>query len=241
MQQDHKIAFYGQFHCPHKTSPVDADCCLKELTKHYPIEQKVIISDGGRDIADVVSSYSALYHYSEYNCMKHTYLGKDPRNVGEYLSRLRAAVSCFDHDTDWVVLLEEDVRTIRRAKNFPETTCAGPRMNRYPQQFQGYLKKKSGHDQVGFGLCGGSIVRYDFLRSLFEGYSLDDLVKQVMHMAQIWYGMANYQDAMLPGLFIANDATYGVWEEVSETTHKADPIVRNSAFDHCWKKWPDTE
>jgi hypothetical protein len=201
---------------------------LRSFRSFYRREPITVVSDGGEDFSEICNAVGARFIHSKTTT---TTQRMTLPGVYEYLARIYA--HCQAVDSKWVVLFEDDVRTVRTVRDFPLTDCAGPRFNIYHQNLTKVLVEKFGSMPFGYGMCGGSVFNrqvfidcYEANRSLEPYVSLDERV-------------SSWSDLPLTLLFQINGRSYSVWSEVSEIFHPTHPIIRDAAFDHAYKYWYD--
>jgi hypothetical protein len=149
--------------------------------------------------------------------------------VEEYFKRIYE--HCISVNSEWVVILEEDVITLRNINYFPTTECAGPRLNSYSPELTNFLIKNYGDKQYGYGMCGGSIFKRKSFIDAFNKFL--DLKSCVQYDNRI----TGWSDIPLTLIFHLAGLDYSVWHEISEKTHPSLPIIRDGAFDHAYKYW----
>lgn len=206
--------------------------CLKSFRLYNPTSDITLLSDGGEDFNKIATKYNANYKYSNKNILpKGKMIGIE--GVKEYLYRIYE--HCIFVNSEWVLILEEDVTTLRNIKFFPKTECAGPRMNAYSSNLTNFLIKKYGDKEYGYGMCGGSI----FLRKSFiEAFKQISVLETCVEYDD---RISGWSDIPLTLLFHLSGFDYSIWDEVSEKTHIGCPIIKDSAFDHAYKYWYDKE
>jgi hypothetical protein len=195
---------------------------------HHDAEISIIV-DGDSNFEDYAVEFNTKIIRDNNRC--------DPRGgltfdtFDNYLQRINT--HCVMSKSDYVIILEDDVMTYKSISKFPNTSCAGPRINPYSERLNQFLQNKfSSQENYGYGMSGGSIFkREDFLKSFenrpnFQTYSLMD--------NRIPY----YSDVGLTLLFQISGFAYSEWMDVSEKFHQ-DPnqrIIRDSAIDHNDKR-----
>lgn len=208
---------------------------LKSFRAFYETEPVTLVSDCGEDFS-AFAEHFRLHYYRSANRAVPGRLGED--GAREFLRRIHE--HCNRASSDYVVILEEDVTTQRRIRQFPDTHCGGPRFNRLAEPLNRHLQRINGNTEHDFGyvLCGGSIFcRRAFIDS-YEKQNLDlDFLQTLDHRVVV------NMDVVLTVLFLINGYSSGVWEEVSETKHpkKGWRIFRDAAFDHADKTWYGVE
>lgn len=204
---------------------------LRSFRTYYPSERITLVSDAGEDFTRFAAHFNLHYHWSGQHCDPRGQLGET--GAREYLRRIYD--HCVRADSDFVVLLEEDVTTCRKVRQFPTTACAGPRRNAFSDQLNRYLQDLNGTSlDYGYGMCGGSVFdRRTFIDS-YEKRNLDLALLSTLDTAVI-----HYSDLPLTLIFLVNGHAYSIWPEVSERYHPMEElrIHRDAAFDHNDKRW----
>lgn len=207
---------------------------LRAFREHYPEAKISLVSDHGEDFALFAPKFDLAYTYAPEQCCPKGYLtGID--SAYEYLRRIYE--HCLASNADWVVLLEDDVLTKRRAVLFPETTCAGARSNPCSGQLSAYLNLI--HNTQGiqhyYGLCGGSCFhRATFLECY---HRLNDRDLRLLNILD--EKVFKCCDVLLTCLFLLQGYTYSEWAEVSELSWPRPEwrVARDAAFDHADKRY----
>lgn len=210
---------------------------LKSFRTHYKNEPITVVSDNGDDFTKICKALDADYIHSPIRAVigpgEAVTLNQTSLD-GFYEMMRRFYNHCLSTETDWVVIMEPDVRTIRRIRSFPTTALAGARQNPYSDELTTELVRRFGEKPYVYGTAGGGLVnRQAFIRA-YEG-NLD-----LSGYAQYDEKIELYADAAMGLLFHINNLDYSVWDEVSEILHPF-PIIRDSAFDHGYKYWYDKE
>lgn len=203
---------------------------LKLFRHFYKEEDITVVSDGGRDFSRICKSLGARYHHSDVTT---TTQKMNLPGVYEYLSRIHS--HCLHSSSHWVVLFEDDVRTMRPIRFFPSSECAGPRLNPYSAELTSTLESRFGPKAYGYGLCGASIFKRTSFIKAFEN------VRLLETYAALDSRVSQWSDVGLTLMFHISGFNYSVWSEVSELRHPTSPIVRDAAFDHAYKYWYDKE
>jgi hypothetical protein len=207
---------------------------LRAFRRSYPDVDVTLVSDCGEDFTAFGDAFALRYYRSAVKA--------DPGNLGfegahEYLRRMHD--HCLAIRSDFVILLEEDVTTLRRIRCFPVTDCAGPRFNAFAPRLNQHLQTLNGTTaDYGYAMCGGSIFRRDVFVECYERRNLD-----LQFLATLDEAILQYGDVLLTTLFLINGFTFSVWEEVSESRHPVEDIriFRDAAFDHADKRWYGAE
>jgi hypothetical protein len=204
---------------------------LKTFRTHYPVERITLVSDAGEDFTRFGRHFNLNYYWSDRHCDPRGELGE--AGTVEYLRRIHD--HCLNTDSDFVVILEEDVTTYRRIRRFPATACAGPRHNPFSAGLNRYLQRLHRTSlNYGYAMCGGSIFDRRTFVECYERRNLDLAALSTLDPAVI-----QYSDVPLTLIFLVNGYAFSVWEEVSEMYHPIAElrIVRDAAFDHHDKRW----
>lgn len=207
---------------------------LTSFRAFYETEAVTLVSDCGEDFSSFAEHFGLYYYWSDRK--------GDPRCLGkdgalEYLRRIYE--HCTRATSDYVVMLEEDVITLRRIRQFPTTECAGPRHNRLAEPLNRYLQKLNNTTRkYGYAMCGACIFDRKVYMSCYEkdDFDLDFLMRLDKNIIR-------YSDVVLTVIFLVNGYSYSVWQEVSEAQHPNEHarIFRDAAFDHADKTWYDVE
>lgn len=211
----------------HKRAVFEA---LKSFRTFYKSEHITVLSDHGDDFSSICEAANAKYIHAPTRITLGT---MNIDGVYEWLKRIYE--HCISVDSEWVLLFEEDVRTVRKIRHFPTTDAGGPRMNSYSPALTQKLIEDFGYKQYGYGLAGGAAWKRQAYIDAYNGNrNIEDYVQYDDRVA-VW------ADIPLTLLFHINGFTYSEWDEISEITHARAPIVRDSAFDHAYKYWTDKE
>lgn len=211
---------------------------LRSFRTHYRHEPVTVVSDNGDDFTQICRAFNAKYIHESVR----TVVGPGEQRTlnrttldGIYEVFRRLYEHCTSTDTDWVVFLGPDVRTIRRIRGFPATPIAGARRNPFSVELTEHLKQKFGDKEYVYGAAGGSIFNRQAYISAYEGNrNIGEYVKYDERVGI-------YDDLAFGLLFFINGIEYSVWDDVSEILHESYPVIRDSAFDHGYKYWYDKE
>jgi hypothetical protein len=208
---------------------------LSSFRAHYPEADISFVSDNGQDFSAFARKFNLRYtHAAEQVAPGGYFTGKAAADT--YLNRMRT--HCETVTSDWVVLLEEDVMTKRRALQFPPTACAGARSNPVSAQLNKYFNLIHGTTkQYCYGLCGGGC----FSRELFLDCCRRGTDMRLLNILDdnVYYA----PDVFLTCLFLMHGYQYSEWAEVSELTWPRLEwcVMRDAAFDHHDKRYYDAE
>jgi len=204
--------------------------CIKSFRNFYPTNFITLVSDNGDDFTSISNYFNLNYIYSDKNILpKGRMCGLEC--VYEYFKRIYN--HCISTESEWVVLLEEDVNTLRKIKHFPSTDAGGARIINYNQPLTDFLNLKFKNGPYGYGMCGGSIFKR---KSYINAYELN---KNLEYYLTLDNRLDSWSDIPLTLLFHINGYSYSVWDEISELHHICPElrIIKDSAFDHAYKFW----
>jgi hypothetical protein len=205
---------------------------LHSFRTFYPTETVTLISDRGDDLQPFADCFDLRYCYATDKC--------EPGRLGHdgaegFLRRIYQ--HCISCDSDFVLLLEEDVRTLRRARHFPGTACGGPRLNEFSPALAACLADVIGAvERPGYGMCGGSVFNREAYVDAYRRVG-----QAVLKLSALDPGIIRNCDLLLTALFLLGGHRYEIWTEVSEIHHPVPElrIMREAAFDHADKRWYD--
>lgn len=203
---------------------------LRSFRQFYPNIPLLLVSDGGKDFGNVARQFDCQYHH-------------DKKNIGYWpcLDMLRwferLARACISFNTEWVLILEDDVRTRDRISKYPNAHLAGQggsRGTKVTKQLsplaQAAIKEKfPATNLFGISGCGGSIFhRTSFLRC-FRNLNINGIETWPTDDA----GLHGATDIALTFLFLINGYIVRRWLDLShDTVGNWGPA---SAFDHQYK------
>jgi hypothetical protein len=174
---------------------------LDNIRKWYINEDIFIYMDSFRDDLGKYKSIS-----DEYNCNfivrenKMYYINRNesininfPKMI-EWLSRLK--YTCNNTNSNWIMLVEDDVLIRRKIERWPSTDCGKNREN------------------IGF-LGGGSIFKRLTFLKIFEKFTESDFIN-IMNTDRVssWAG-----DVMLKHLFTGINASSEKWVDLAEPNY----------------------
>lgn len=209
---------------------------IKTFRNFHPNSDITIYSDNGDSFDDYSKEFDAKFLIDQHHIDPRGKLNYDKLII--YFNRIKQ--HCLNTNSDYVVILEDDVMTYKEISIYPDTECAGPRVNPYSFNLNTYLQNKfNTKDIYGYGMSGGSIFhREKFLYSISSVSKLEELKKLNYFDDRI----CSYSDVGLTLIFQLNGYTYGIWYDVSEKYHNdpAQIIVRDAALDHNDKRLYNT-
>ena len=216
---------------------------LKSFRRHYPDAPVFLFSDGGDDFKLIADHFNCHYGHSTERTGngKSTYLETE-EHVMLWLCRLQDTCKKFT-DVDWIVILEDDVKTQDRISRVPPAPMAGPCTMEFTAKLKAALRKKhniAGTEcpQIrGYSGCGGTIIhRETFLKCMENMFAIPQ-------WAALDHRVAHHSDAILTLLFLFNGYANDIWLDQSE---RARSVGRpDAAFDHqnkefYGKAWDDS-
>lgn len=212
---------------------------LRSFRTHYPSAPITVVSDDGEDFSDICKSVNANYIHESVRTVvgdgqKRTLHEMTIDGVEIFLRRIYD--HCLSTDTDWVVWLSPDVRTIRRVRSFPKADIGGSRQNPFSKALTEHLEESFGSARnYVYGAAGGGVFRRSSFITAYEGN------RDLRPFVSLDPRVAKFDDMALGLLFLINGFDYEEWEDVSEIFHELSPVVRDSAFDHAYKYWYDKD
>ncbi|MFZ2167329.1 MAG: hypothetical protein WAV50_00495 [Minisyncoccia bacterium] len=204
---------------------------LQSFRENFPTVPVLLVSDGGDDFSAIARHFNCEYYHDPVN------IGYWPcKDTGRWFERL--ARTCTLFNTEWVLTLEDDVRTRDRISKYPNAHLAGQGGSRGTKvtkeltpSAQAFIKEKH-PDITTFGIsgCGGAI---------FHRASFMDCVNNITHGdIEKWMEVEpgfGANDIALTFLFLVNGYIARRWLDLShDTIGNWGPA---SAFDHQFKKY----
>lgn len=206
---------------------------LQSFRKFYPNVPILLVSDGGEDFSALARHFNCEYYY-------------DPVNISywpctdmrRWFDRIKRACTLFN--TEWVLILETDVRTRDRISKYPHAHLSGQggsRGTRITKQLspaaQVYIKEKYPEtENFGISGCGGSIFHRASFMKCVDAMKPGDIEEWTKLDAGI-----PASDVALTFLFLVNGYVVRRWLDLSHDT------IGNwgpgSAFDHQFKYYYD--
>jgi predicted O-methyltransferase YrrM len=225
---DIKIA--GHFACyKNKRATFEA---LRSFREHFPDAPVNLCSDNGDDFADLALHFDCAYnHYIEPSGNGITTAFDTHAQAMKWFRRLESTCKLFP-ETDWIVLLEDDVRTQGRIKWLPSAPMAGPCTMPFSSAAQYAIKLR--HPELvihNYSGCGGTIFhREAFLKCMTNFYDIGQV-------ALLDGRLERHSDAMLTYLFLWNGFENSPWLDHSERSRNVGRP--DAAFDHQCKAFYD--
>ena len=206
---------------------------LRSFRKFYPHTPVYLVSDHGEDFRDIAVHFNCDYVYAPER------LDYWPTvDMVAWFARL--ADACKRYPTaDWMLILEEDVRTRDRISKFPEAHLAGQGggdrktpAKQLPPAAQKYLLKKYPDMEMGLvSGCGGSIFhRRSFLNCFANANEFKTATKSLGIPS-----LSGASDIAITFFFLMNGFIVRRWLDFSQdSTGYWGPAA---AFDHKFKKY----
>ncbi|HVU80080.1 MAG TPA: hypothetical protein VHD37_01815 [Candidatus Paceibacterota bacterium] len=224
------LDFCAYFQC-YKNKRATSEA-LRSFRKQYPEVPVLLLSDGGDDFSDLAREFGCEYYHDPVN------IGYWPcKDMARWFERLARACERFGRE--WVIILEDDVRTRDRISKYPNAHLSGQgggRGTRVLKQLspaaQSFIKELY-PDAEAFGIsgCGGSIFHRDSFMDCYKALKPDHL----KHWSQLDPGVEGATDIALTFLFLANGYTVRRWLDLSHDT--LGNWGAGSAFDHQFKAY----
>ena len=203
--------------------------CLKSFRMHFPDAPIRLISDNGYNFEKMAQYFKCDYVYEKESIFAESWpwYRFTEHSAMTWLNRVKEACVRFTN-VDWIVMLEDDVRTRGPIKHMPTAPIAGPCTMEYQPALKQFIQSKYPWLQIyGYSGCGGSIFHREiFLRCTNNIPNFEEAVKMDVRI--------RWSDALLTYLFLYNGYTNGPrWLDQSESTYdKGSP---DAAFDHQYK------
>jgi len=190
---------------------------VMSVRRFYPRETFILVSDGGPDFTELASEYRLQYFYDAPLCSGPTCSRSLCFNSAEvahaYMSRVhQRSSSCA---SDWVTILEADVKMVRRYRGMPPHAANGflDHNGPQPEALRSYVELRNGHTPARFdgwawGLSGGAVFSTSLLRSITAA-SLE-AVKALCDIDS----RARCNDVLFTALVWLHNETAGPWHEI---------------------------
>ena len=205
---------------------------IRSVRVHFPDAPLSVTSDAGSyDCSAACETYGCVFTREDTTAGMHGGGG-----VMEYVRRLKRAAESAE--TEWIVLLEDDVRVERGVTRWPKEGIDGGGVQDWrwtaplSKELLAEIARRNGGrapSYKNYGLCGGAIVRASALASL-----PDDLPEEEMRSLQKMddrFGMWN--DVTLSALLMLGGHALEPWDDVKQGNHPA----HATAFVHNDKRW----
>ena len=234
LRKDIKIAAH---YCCYKDKRATYEA-LYSFRQFYPDAPIHLISDGGDNFQDMAEHFGCDYtHGQQRSGDGRTTKFNDVDGAMLWLNRLKHTCQRYVN-VDWIVILEDDVKTCSRIKWEPPSPMSGICTMEFSPRFRAYIHRKYPKLNIHkYSGSGGTIIhRETFLKcmeNVFDFKEMEDLDNRIVY----------HSDALLTALFLYNGYENGPWLDVSELAYGRG--VPGAAFDHQFKKhygkrWDDS-
>lgn len=206
---------------------------LKSFRQWFPQSRVHLCSDNGDDFSDLADHFNCLYdHYPDAAGNGVTTAFDTVGQAMNWFRRLYYTCGQFN-ESDWIVILEDDVRTQGLIRFMPKTPMAGPCTMPFSEAAQFALKlRHPGLTIHGYSGCGGTIIHRESFLKAFENFY------DIGQATLLDDRLARHSDAMLTFLFLWNGFENGPWADQSELSRGVGRP--GAAFDHQFKKFYST-
>jgi len=220
------IKIAGHFACyKDKRATYEA---LKSFRQHFPDAPVHLCSDAGDNFQDIADHFECDYtHFDKPVGNGRTTEFDTHEKAKEWFHRLDDTCERYP-EADWIVILEDDVRTQGPIRHFPPASMAGPCTMPFSSVAQYAIKLRHPNLTIhGYSGCGGTIIhRETFQRCMRNFYDIGQV-------ALLDGRLAIHSDAMLTYSFLWNGFENAPWLDHSERSRG---IGRpDAAFDHQFK------
>lgn len=212
---------------------------LENFRKYYPNAPIRMVSDNGEDFSDLAEKYSCVFNFEDMNILPKGILAGHPNSgvtniqpLGGYVWLRRLYDTCKLFDTDWIVIMEDDVLTKGVVFTFPETDSGGVIAWQFQPELLKFLVSKNSKNKVwGYGLCGGTVINRSFFVEAYENNISTFDLELIGKMDNRTYG---WSDILLTVFILYSGGTYSVWGGVEDVTLSSSRNS-NSVFQHAVK------
>ena len=204
---------------------------IRAIRVHFPDAPMSVTSDAGYDCSAACERYNCVFTREDTTAGMHGGGG-----VMEYVRRLKRAATAAG--TEWIVLLEDDVRVERGVTRWPKRGVDGGGVQDWrwtaplSSKLLGEIARRNGGtgpSYKNYGLCGGAIVRASALASLPDDLPADEM--RSLQKMDDRFGMWN--DVTLSALLMLGGHTLAPWDDVKQGNHPS----HSTAFVHNDKRW----
>ena len=205
---------------------------LRSFRVHFPFAPAHLCSDAGDVFLDIALHFKAVYdHFSKPAGNGITTSFDTIAQAMLWFERLRDTCLLFT-SVDWIVLLEDDVRTRGPIHFAPPAPMAGPCTMPFTEAARFALKCRHPDLTIhGYSGCGGTIIHRETFLKCFENFY--DIEQAALLDARL----ARHSDAMLTFLFLWNGFENAPWADHSELSRGVGQP--KATFDHQWKEFYD--
>lgn len=225
-----KIGFY--FNCYKNRYATDK--ILENTRRIYPNNPIFLMNDNGDDFSDIAIKYNCEYYYSNINILggcKFVYNGKTSYRMGfpsekESKLYLKYILKAIEYcNTEYLILLEDDVYINDKVKVFPIHAGGNQKVNKFsvllqnPNDFN-IIKKEYPKSKIDFwNLAGGSILHCETIKKCIKNTSFSEIMKfdqYYIDKHEPWHT----NDCILNYILLINGYTCDKWINTSQSNIK---------------------
>jgi hypothetical protein len=207
---------------------------LENFRKYYPNSPIRMVSDAGDDFSDLADKFSCTFVYEDTNVLPRGILAGHPMSgvtditpLGGYTWLRRLYDTCKSMDTDWILIMEDDVLTKGIIKEYPTTDAGGfAALPLYSPLTQFLLTRNNRNQTWAYGLCGGGIISRNFFIYAYENNIESFSIKELSKLDDRVVG---WTDILLTVFILFCNGSYSVWDGVDQLEYGLTP---NAAFQH---------
>ncbi len=214
---------------------------ISKFREIYPDAPIRMVSDAGEDFSDIAETYNCIFDYESQNIFPRGILLGHPQSlsgntsqVGAYTWLKRLYDTSVQFNTDWILIMEDDVLTRHAVTRFPTTDAAGATQHEfYPGLRNLLMERNTKNSMWGYGLCGGSLINRQFFVTAYETQLKEFDLEYLSKLDSRIYG---WSDVLLTAFIIFSGGTYSISEELEDITSNNIPNPP-AAFEHPVKKY----
>ena len=227
------LKFAAYFQCFNKRRATAE--ALRSFRKFYPDIPVHLLSDDGEDFSAIAKKFTCDYTYDRKN------VGAGPvpcKDIKAWFKRLYDTCMMYEN-AEWILILEDDVRTRDRISKYPNAHLAGQAGGNYNISFsqaaKEYIWKFYPELEInGFSGCGGSIFHRKSFLMCYENIDRFDVEK----LKKLDDRLCWATDICLDYFFNLNGFISRRWLDLSaENFAYGSEYGPASAFDHQYKKY----
>lgn len=222
------ISAYYQCH----KNPASFIRCVKSFLSAYPGSKMVVTNDGGHDYAKFCENNGIRYTYTaKTDTLNDALIFAHPTCM-LFLENLWKSLPCMD--STHVLLLEDDVRVVRKHTAEFNYTINGCNRNAILRNWAVWLLKEKGvNGPYFYGACGGCVIDRQFLQNI----PFDQIVALMDRVKAMNITFAS--DEVLSFIVLYFGGSIGQYDEFAEMWYKdiGNRLQKNTvAFLHQFKK-----
>jgi hypothetical protein len=207
---------------------------LENFRKYYPTASVRMVSDAGEDFSDLAQRFGCEFVYEDINVLPRGVLSGHPASgvtdvnpIGAYHWLRRLYDTCKVLDTDWILIMEDDVLTKGIVQEFPHTHAGGIASFPFHEElFKVMYERNTTNFTWGYGMCGGTVVRREFIVYAYENHLHEFSLGELSKLDDRIYGWA---DILLTAFILFCNGTYSLWDGVDQVEYGLKPTA---AFQH---------